>query len=98
MRATGMVRKLDSLGRVVIPKEIRKQMHLAEGRYVEIYTAEDGIFLKKYTGSNESFCEHCQFSQNCNNSHKEHAEKMAYCGYYAAIQEVQTLRKQYLDK
>lgn len=50
MKATGITRKLDSLGRIVIPKEIRRVNHLGEGAALEIYTDQEGeIILKKYS-------------------------------------------------
>ena len=49
MRATGIVRRIDELGRIVIPKEIRRSCHLQEADPMEIYVGEDGeIILKKY--------------------------------------------------
>lgn len=49
MRVTGIVRRIDDLGRVVIPKEIRRSMGLREGDPLEIYIEKDGaIVLKKY--------------------------------------------------
>ena len=49
MKATGMIRRMDELGRVVIPKEIRRTMHLKEGEELEIFAQEEGLFLKKYS-------------------------------------------------
>lgn len=49
MKDTGIVRRIDVLGRVVIPKEIRKILKLGEGDPVEIYTDKDAIILKKYS-------------------------------------------------
>ena len=49
MRATGIVRRIDVLGRVVIPKEIRKIFNISEGDPVEIFTEKDGIILRKYS-------------------------------------------------
>lgn len=49
MKATGMVRRMDELGRVVIPKEIRRTMHLHEGEELEIYAHDEGLFMKKYS-------------------------------------------------
>ncbi|MBQ3078915.1 MAG: AbrB/MazE/SpoVT family DNA-binding domain-containing protein [Clostridia bacterium] len=50
MRATGIVRKIDELGRVVIPKEIRRTLRIREGDPLEIYTDHDGeVVLKKYS-------------------------------------------------
>lgn len=50
MKATGVVRRIDDLGRVVIPKEIRKTLRIKEGEPLEIFTDKDGsILLKKYS-------------------------------------------------
>ncbi len=50
MKATGIVRRIDDLGRVVIPKEIRRTMRIREGDPLEIYTAADGeVIFKKYS-------------------------------------------------
>lgn len=49
MKATGVIRRIDDLGRVVIPKEIRNNMKLREGDPLEIYTTNEGIMLVKYT-------------------------------------------------
>ena len=48
MRATGIVRRIDDLGRVVIPKEIRRSMRVREGDPLEIYTNGEYICFKKY--------------------------------------------------
>lgn len=49
MISTGMVRRVDDLGRIVIPKELRKQVNIIEGEPMELYITEDGsILLKKY--------------------------------------------------
>ena len=49
MRATGIVRRIDDLGRVVIPKEIRRQMKIHEGDPLEIFTEADGtVCFKRY--------------------------------------------------
>lgn len=50
MKATGIVRRIDDLGRVVIPKEIRRTMRIREGDPLEIYTDSDGeVIFKKYS-------------------------------------------------
>lgn len=50
MKATGIVRRIDDLGRVVIPKEIRRTMRIHEGAPLEIYTGKDGeVIFKKYS-------------------------------------------------
>ncbi len=50
MKATGIVRRIDDLGRVVIPKEIRRTLRIREGDPLEIFTAADGeVIFKKYS-------------------------------------------------
>ena len=50
MKATGIVRRIDDLGRVVIPKEIRRTMRIREGDPLEIYTTKEGeVIFKKYS-------------------------------------------------
>ena len=49
MKATGIIRRVDDLGRVVIPKEIRKQLKIGESDPLEIFLSKDGeIILKPY--------------------------------------------------
>ena len=50
LKATGVVRRIDDLGRIVIPKEIRRTLHIKEGDPLEIFTDKEGeIILKKYS-------------------------------------------------
>ena len=50
MKATGIVRRIDDLGRVVVPKEIRRTLRIREGDPLEIFTEQNGaIVLKKYS-------------------------------------------------
>lgn len=54
MKATGIVRRIDDLGRVVVPKEIRRVLRIREGDPLEIYTNNSGeIILKKYSPIND---------------------------------------------
>lgn len=54
MKATGIVRRIDDLGRIVIPKEIRRTMRIREGDPLEIFTDREGeVILKKYSPINE---------------------------------------------
>lgn len=48
MKSTGIVRHIDELGRIVVPKEIRKKLGIANTDPVEIYVEDDKIILKKY--------------------------------------------------
>lgn len=49
MKATGVVRRIDDLGRIVIPKEIRRNFKINEGDSVEIYVDNNGIIIRKYS-------------------------------------------------
>jgi AbrB family transcriptional regulator (stage V sporulation protein T) len=54
MRATGIVRRIDDLGRIVIPKEIRRTLRIGEGCPLEIFTESDGsVIFKKYSPVSE---------------------------------------------
>lgn len=50
MKATGIVRRIDDLGRVVIPREIRRSLGIKEGDPLELYTVEDGVCFRLYDG------------------------------------------------
>ena len=53
MKTTGMVRRVDSLGRIVIPKEIRKVLKIKENEQVEINVSDDSIVLNRYSELDE---------------------------------------------
>ena len=82
MKATGIVRRIDELGRVVIPKEIRRTLRIREGDALEIYTdREGGVILKKYSLVGEL----CDFA-------KEYAESIQQSvGHIAAICDKDTI-------
>lgn len=49
MKTTGVIRRIDELGRIVIPKEIRKKLRIKNGESLEIFVENDDIVLKKYS-------------------------------------------------
>ena len=51
MKFTGIVRNIDELGRIVLPKELRKTLNIAHKDAMEIYVEEDSIIIKKYEPS-----------------------------------------------
>ena len=55
MKSTGIVRNIDELGRIVIPKEMRTKMDISSSDPIEIYVEDDRIILKKY----ENACSFC---------------------------------------
>ncbi len=60
MKATGMIRHIDELGRIVIPKEMRREMDLQSNDPVEIFVEGDHILLSKYTPT----CIFCQGTED----------------------------------
>lgn len=75
MKATGIVRRIDDLGRIVIPKEIRRTLHIRESDPLEIYTDREGqIILKKYSpiGEMSTFA-------------RQYAESLAQVSGHAAV-------------
>lgn len=63
MKSTGIVRKIDELGRIVLPMELRKTLNLEVKDSMEIYVEKDAIILKKY----EPSCVFCGESANITN-------------------------------
>lgn len=60
MKSTGIVRKIDELGRIVLPIELRRTLGIGEKDAVEIYVEQDTIMLKKY----KSTCVFCSGAEN----------------------------------
>lgn len=60
MKSTGIVRQIDNLGRIVIPKELRKTLNIEPWDDIEIYTEDDMIVLSKYK-------KHCVFCGDAEN-------------------------------
>ena len=54
MKSTGITRRIDELGRIVVPKEIRKNMHIKSGELLEIYVLdENSLVLKRHSAIND---------------------------------------------
>ncbi|MBO7666507.1 MAG: AbrB/MazE/SpoVT family DNA-binding domain-containing protein, partial [Clostridia bacterium] len=65
MKATGIVRRIDDLGRVVIPKEIRRTMRIREGAALEIFTDKEGeVIFKKYSPLGELGTYSAQYAES----------------------------------
>jgi AbrB family transcriptional regulator (stage V sporulation protein T) len=96
MKATGIVRRIDDLGRVVIPKEIRRTMRIREGDPLEIYTDRDGeVIFKKYSPIGElgSFA-----SQYAETLHKSCDLSIVICDRDAVIACAGVPRKDFMEK
>ena len=96
MKATGIVRRIDDLGRVVIPKEIRRTMRIREGDPLEIYTDREGeVIFKKYSpvGELSSFA-----SQYAETLYKTCGLAVLISDRDAVIATAGVPRKEYADK
>ena len=96
MKATGIVRRIDDLGRVVIPKEIRRTMRIREGDPLEIYTDREGeVIFKKYSpiGELTEFA-----SQYAETLHKTCNLSVIICDRDAVIASAGVPRKEFADK
>ena len=89
MKATGIVRRIDDLGRIVIPKEIRRTMHIREGDPLEIFTAKDGeVIFKKYSPMGGIFQLRGAYVRNAEPYHGLYfcggGQGFHYCGFWCA--------------
>lgn len=96
MKATGIVRRIDDLGRVVIPKEIRRTFHIKEGDSLEIYTDKDGeVIFKKYSPMGEL----SEFAaQICDSLYKTTGATAAICDRDSVIAAAGSARRELMDK
>jgi AbrB family transcriptional regulator (stage V sporulation protein T) len=96
MKATGIVRRIDDLGRVVIPKEIRRTMRIREGDPLEIYTDREGeVIFKKYSPIGELAAFAGQYAETL---HKTCGLSVAICDRDAVIACAGISRREYADK
>ena len=96
MKATGIVRRIDDLGRVVIPKEIRRTLRIREGDPLEIYTEKDGeVIFKKYSpmGDLADFA-----AQICDSMGKNTGHIAAVCDRDTLIAVAGVPRRELIDK
>ena len=96
MKATGIVRRIDDLGRVVIPKEIRRTMRIREGDPLEIFTDKDGeVIFKKYSpiGELSDFA-----SQICDSLHKSTDSIAAVCDRDSVIAISGAPKREFIDR
>ncbi len=96
MKATGIVRRIDDLGRVVIPKEIRRTMRIREGDPLEIYTDREGeVIFKKYSPIGELAEFAAQYAETL---HKTCNMSVIICDRDAVIASSGLPRREYADK
>ena len=82
MKVTGIVRRIDDLGRVVIPKEIRRTMNIKEGDPLEFFVSGRTLILKKYQPSTEKLAEDCvKFVNKVRNN----ITSIGFCGDTTAV-------------
>ncbi len=96
MKATGIVRRIDDLGRVVIPKEIRRTMRIREGDPLEIFTDRDGeVIFKKYSPIGELTAFASQYAETL---HKTCELSVVICDKDSVVASAGVSKKEYLDK
>ena len=96
MKATGIVRRIDDLGRVVIPKEIRRTIRIREGDPLEIYTDREGeVIFKKYSPIGELAAFAGQYAETL---HKTCGLDVAICDRDTVIACAGISKKEYTDK
>ena len=96
MKATGIVRRIDDLGRVVIPKEIRRTMRIREGDPLEIYTDREGeVIFKKYSPIGELASFAGQYAETL---HKTCGLAVAICDRDSVIACAGISRREYHEK
>ena len=96
MKATGIVRRIDDLGRVVIPKEIRRTMRIREGDPLEIYTDREGeVIFKKYSPIGELTSFSAQYAETL---HKICSMAVIISDRDAVIASAGVPRKEYTDR
>ena len=96
MKATGIVRRIDDLGRVVIPKEIRRTMRIREGDPLEIFTDRDGeVIFKKYSPIGELTAFAAQYAETL---HKTCDMSVIICDRDSVVASAGVSKKEYSDK
>lgn len=92
MKATGIIRRFDDLGRIPIPKEVRRKFNLTEGIPMEIFTDKESIILRKYEeDTSDDVCEYkynvarskdIYFLTSCGHRHNGRLDNsLPYCGF-----------------
>lgn len=96
MKATGIVRRIDDLGRVVIPKEIRRTMRIREGDPLEIFTDRDGeVIFKKYSPIGELTAFAAQYAETL---HKTCELSVVICDRDSVVASAGVSKKEYNEK
>ena len=96
MKATGIVRRIDDLGRVVIPKEIRRTMRIREGDPLEIYTDREGeVIFKKYSPIGELTAFASQYAETL---HRTCGLSVVICDRDSVVAVSGVSRKEYAEK
>lgn len=94
-RATGVVRRMDELGRIVVPKEIRRTMRIREGDPLEIFTQREEIIFKKYSPIGELSVFAAEYAETL---YKTCALSVLICDRDEVIATAGVPRKEYAEK
>ena len=95
MKSTGVLRRIDDLGRIVIPREIRKNLKIKNGESLEIFVNGDAVVLKKYSFMSDL----CEVAQNCSDSFYDVVKRsIVITDLNNVIAASGPLKKKYLNK
>ena len=95
MKTTGLVRRIDDLGRIVIPKEIRRTMRIREGTPLEIYTDGGAVTFKKYSPVGELSDFTAEYAEAV---YKSGGVPVAICDTDSVVAVAGVSKKEYVDK
>lgn len=93
MEATGIIRRIDDLGRIVIPKEVRRQYGIVDGDRMEILPTTDGIIVRKYTADKTILA----YTQNLRDAIREE-EGLTKEKRVMLLQQVKALEEELVNK
>ena len=95
MKSTGVLRRIDELGRIVIPKEIRRNLKIKDGESLEIFIDNDAVILKKFSDMKDLH----DIAQNCSDSFYDVINKnILITDLNKVIAASGSLKKKYLNK
>lgn len=95
MKSTGVIRRIDELGRIVIPKEIRKNMRIKDGENLEIFIENDNIILKKYSSMSNLKDISIEL---CHSIYSIFKHNVVVCDLDSVIAVSGVMRKEFIDK
>lgn len=88
LKPTGIIRRVDDLGRIILPRDVRRQLNIQETTPMEIFVTKDGIFLKKYTPENDCSNALFEFKQQLETTKLDSNTQMEIRQHIADIEKI----------